>query len=339
MPIIVHAGCHRVSGSFAPARPTLGPVVVDDGSEASALNPAQARVIELLGRGGERPAIPDGLADELREILEEELAPLADHLDSSPLWVSKHQLATVHACEAHFQASLADRFDWSPANARGVVSHRAIEIMTHWRGEPVPGEIVDETIARMTDETDRGGIGGYLAGLDEFDHADLRGQAVERVTSFTECFPRLKPQWLPRTEAKVRAELLDGAIVLAGKVDLSLGKPGEKVIIDLKTGTPRAQHREDLRFYALIETLSRGVPPRKLASYYLDAGSTHPEDVSEGVLRAAVRRTVDGVHRIVEIRAALRDPERAPGPQCNWCALLPECAEGQASRARYDDEP
>lgn len=334
---IVHEACHRVSRPSRWARRTILGVAVGDVPEAPALNPAQARVIELLGRGGERPPIADGLADELRDILEEELAPLTEHLDGTPLWISKHQLATVHACEAHYQASLTEPFSWSPANARGTVAHRAIEIMTHWRGEPVPGDVVDETIARMTDETDRGGIGGYLAGLDEFDHADLRGQAVERVTSFTECFPRLKPQWLPRTEAKVRAELLDGAIVLSGKVDLSLGKPGEKVIIDLKTGTPRSQHREDLRFYALIETLSRGVPPRKLASYYLDAASTHPEDVSEGVLRAAVRRTVDGVHRIVEIREALRDPDRVPGPQCTWCSLLPTCAEGLAARAAYDD--
>ncbi len=312
-------------------------MAVGDNQEV-ALNPAQQRVIELLGRGGERTALPGGLAGDLRSILEEELAPVADHIDESPLWVSKHHLATVHACEAHYHASIEVPFSWNPANARGIVAHRAIEIMTHWRGEAVPGDVVDETIARLTDETDRGGIGGYLAGLDEYDRADLRGQAVERVTSFVECFPRLKSRWLPRTEAKVRAELLDGAIVLSGKVDLSLGRPGDKVIIDLKTGSPRAQHREDLRFYALLETLSRGIAPRKLASYYLDAATTHPEDVSEGVLRAAVRRTVDGVHRIVEVRAGLRDPDRVPGSQCTWCILLPECEPGQASRRAFDDD-
>ena len=53
-----------------------------------------------------------------------------------------------------------------------------------------------------------------------------------------------------------------GAVVLSGKVDLTLGKlePGRanKVIIDLKSGMPVASHREDLRFYALLETLRLG---------------------------------------------------------------------------------
>ena len=302
------------------------------------LNPAQRRVIDLLGRGAERAELPAGIHGELRAVLEEELEPLAEHLGDTPLWVSKHALATVHACEAHYVASVDDRFDWTPANARGIVAHRAIEILVHWQGDPAPADVVDETIARLTDEHDRGGIGGFLAAIDPYDRAELRGLAVEHVTAFTECFPRLKAAWRPRTEARMRVELLDGRVVLSGKVDLSLGRPGDKVIIDLKTGYPRQQHREDLRFYALLETLSLGVAPRKLASYYLDAAATHPEDVTEGVLRAALRRTVDGIHRIVDVRGQHREPERTPGPQCNWCAVFEGCGPGRAARAAFDDE-
>lgn len=305
----------------------------------SRLNPAQQRVIDLLGRGADRTELPDGIGAVLRAELEEELAPLAGHLDDTPLWVSKHALATIHACEAHYAASVDDPFGWTPANARGIVAHRAIEILVHWQGDPAPADVVDETIARLTDEHDRSGIGGFLAAIDPYDRAELRGLAVEHVTAFTECFPRLKAAWRPRTEARMRVELLDGAIVLSGKVDLSLGKPGDKVIIDLKTGFPRQQHREDLRFYALLETLSLGVAPRKLASYYLDAAATHPEDVTEGVLRAALRRTVDGIHGIVDVRGQHRPPERTPGPQCNWCALFDTCEPGRAAKAAFDDLP
>lgn len=303
------------------------------------LNPAQQRVIDLLGRGAERPELPPGIGSELREALDEELAPLAGRLGDAPLWISKHALATVHACEAHYTASRDDPFTWTAANARGIVAHRAIEILVHWQGEPAPADVVDETIARLTDEHDRGGIGGFLAGIAPYDRAELRGLAVEHVTAFTECFPRLKAAWRPRTEARMRVELLDGAIVLSGKVDLSLGRPGDKVIIDLKTGFPRPQHREDLRFYALLETLSLGVAPRKLASYYLDAASTHPEDVTEGVLRAALRRTVDGVHRIVELQTQAREAERTPGPQCNWCSQFDACEPGRAAKAEFDELP
>ena len=334
---IVHEACHRVPEDRGCRVVRSTGVAVDDIPAAPNVG-AGAQPCSAAGdrppRPGRRAApLPDGLADDLRSILEDELAPVAEHL-AEPLWVSKHTLATVHSCEAHFLDSDDSRFDWSPANARGIVAHRAIEIMTHWRGDPNPADLVDETLARMADDAERASIGGYIAGLDEYDRADLRGQAVDRVTAFTECFPPLRPAWRPRTEAKVRAELLDGSVVLSGKVDLSLGRPGEKVIIDLKSGMPRPQHREDLRFYALLETLALGVAPRKLASYYLDAAATHPEDVSEGVLRAAVRRTVDGVHRIVEVRTRARVPERTPGPQCGWCSLLPS-----AMRARRPGRP
>ena len=45
-----------------------------------------------------------------------------------------------------------------------------------------------------------------------------------------------------------------------------LGRPtgdeSSKVIIDLKTGRSSPRHRDDLRFYALVETLARELPPR-----------------------------------------------------------------------------
>lgn len=308
-----------------------------DGGDAR-LNPAQQRVIDLLGKGAPRADLPDAVGTDLRTALEEELEPLVEHLGDEPLWISKHALATVHACEAHYVAALADPFGWTAANARGIVAHRAIELLVHWQGDPPPAQVVDETIARLTDEQDRGGIGGFLAGIGPYDRAELRGLAVDQVTAFTDCFPRLKPAWRPRTEARMRVELLDGRIILSGKVDLSLGRPGDKVIIDLKTGSARQQHREDLRFYALLETISLGLAPRKLASYYLDTATPHPEDVTEGVLRAALRRTVDGIHRIVDVRGEHREPDRVPGPQCNWCPVFDACGPGQAARAAFDAE-
>ena len=60
-----------------------------------------------------------------------------------------------------------------------------------------------------------------------------------------------------------------------------------KVLVDLKTGGFAPSHRDDLRFYALVETLRLGVPPRLLASYYLDGGRLQQEPVSEDTLRGA----------------------------------------------------
>ena len=134
---------------------------------------------------------------------------------------------------------------------------------------------------------------------------------------------------------------LDGPIVLSGKVDLTIGRPtgaeSRKVIIDLKTGWVSPKHREDLRFYALVETLRSQVPPRKLASFYLDAGDPVVEDVSERVLLTASRRMLDAVNAEIELHVEGRDPVKRPGTSCRWCPLSAECREGAAYLAGRDD--
>jgi CRISPR/Cas system-associated exonuclease Cas4 (RecB family) len=211
------------------------------------------------------------------------------------------------------------------------LAHRAIQLILSWRGEPNPTDLVDEAMARLADE--ERGIGQWIAALSPADEADLRGQSVERVTKFMECFPPLDKRSNPMTESSVRWPN-DGPIVLSGKVDLVMGRPrgseASKVIVDLKTGRPSPRHRQDLGFYALLETLSRSVPPRKLATFYLDAAEAQTEDVSERLLRSAVRRTLDAINAIVELESEGRAPVRRAGVTCRWCPLSDGCDDGQA---------
>lgn len=295
------------------------------------LTPAQQRTLGLLRRGD--PVVFDrGFVDELCAEVGEALDGFAERLTDTgeTLWVSKHLIARVLGCEVQFL--LDEPFSWSPAVAGGQVAHRAIELLVNWRGEPVPADLVDEAIERLAESEH--GLGDWLARLGEADRADLRSVAIEKVVNFQECFPPLRPSARPRTEARVRWPL-DGPVVLSGKVDLVLGAAdagGEsrKVIVDLKTGWVSPRHREDLRFYALVETLRLRVPPRKLASFYLDAGDAVVEDVTEPLLRTAARRTLDAIHRAVELRVEGAEPVTRPGPPCRWCPRNAECAEGVA---------
>ena len=292
------------------------------------LNPAQQRVIALLGKspGGERADLPEGWADDLRAELEQAFADAAEAIPPErPLFVSKHALAGVHQCEAHHLAG-DGAFEWSPPTARGTVTHKAIELGIHVVGQPVPADLVDEAIARLMDST--APVARYLGALGQYDRAELRSLAVNHVSRFFDCFPPLKAAWIPRTESRVGLDFASGRIRLSGKVDLTLGRPHDKVIIDLKTGWPAPVHREDLRFYALLETLTIGAPPRKVASYYLDAAEAHPEDVTEGTLLAAARRTAAGILRLVELHYEQAEPERRAGPSCRWCPLSPDCEPG-----------
>jgi PD-(D/E)XK nuclease superfamily len=299
------------------------------------LNPAQERTLVHLRRTTEPLVFAESLVDELRAEATEALAHFADRLDGHTLFITKHTLSSIHECEVHHLQP--DDFEWTPARAKGQVAHKAIQLLLNWRGEPSPRDLVDESMARLADE--ERDFGRWIAGLSPGDDADLRGQAVERVTKFVEAFPPLDRRSNPVTEAAAQWPL-DHPILLRARVDLVMGRPegreSRKLIIDLKTGRVSPRHREDLRFYALVETLVRDVPPRKLATFYLDAAQPLAEDVTEGVLRAALRRTLDGIHRLIELQVEGAKPVKRVGGPCRWCPLRGECAEGIAYLAGDD---
>jgi hypothetical protein len=118
-------------------------------------------------------------------------------------------------------------------------------------------------------------------------------------------------------ESRLRADLNDDRVVLSGKVDLTVGRAdgvrAGKVLVDL----------------ALIETIRLGVPPRLLASYYLDAGRLQQEAVTEDTLAAAFARVVDGVEATVSLQHEGREPVLRPGAACRWCPRRGDCEEGQ----------
>ncbi len=302
----------------------------------SSLTPIQRKTLEALRRSGEPLVFDEDLVADIRTEMRVALDHFAERLDDGQeLFVTKHRVASVLDCEAHFLAP--DEFEWTPATAKGQIAHRAIQLLLGWRGEPSPTELVDEAMARLADE-DRG-IGMWIATLDKGDEADARGLSTERVTKFVESFPPLDRRANPVTEAAAQWPV-SGPILLRARVDLMIGRPSgnesRKVIIDLKTGRAGPRHRQDLGFYALVETLVRGVPPRKLATFYLDAGEAQTEDVSERLLRTAVRRTLDGINAMVELGAEQRPPIKRPGSSCRWCPLAESCDEGQAHMATFD---
>jgi len=299
---------------------------------STSLNPAQRRALEMLRLPADPPPpAPDGLAAHVVSELEAGLADLVAQLGGEPLLVNKHALARIHACERHhFETHRS--FEWSPHTARGSVTHKAIQLSINWRGERHPPHLVDEALAILVDSDD--GLARWLGSATEAERAELRGTAIDLVSAFQECFPPLEPRWRPVTETGIRFELFDGLVRLSGRVDLTLGHPAgaspRKVIIDLKTGVPASYHRDDLRFYGLIETVRMGVPPRALATYYLDAARVEVEEVTPAVLEAALARTVDGTRKLIEVLRAQRAAMVTPGSLCGWCPVRADCSEGTA---------
>ena len=304
------------------------------------LTPAQRRVTdELLALGQPRPRFEPTLGAELRATLEEALTPVLDSLpaDTPPLWISKNALTDVHSCEAHYLAQSAGWSGWNLATAGGEVTHRAIQLSVGFSGEPTPSELVDHAVARLTAD-EAAPLGAFLVALPEAAVAELRAWATNGVATFLECWPPLPGRWWPRTELPVRADLCGGRVVLSGKIDLSLGRAvGEEarcLFVDLKTGSRYAAHLDDLRFYALVQTLRIGVPPFRVASYYLDSASFHAEDVSPDTLEIALRRTLDGIRKVVDLKSRSRPATVTPCARCRFCPVRHTCEGAQEWESR-----
>ena len=127
-----------------------------------------------------------------------------------------------------------------------------------------------------------------------------------------------------------------------GKVDLSLGRrDGERariLIVDFKSGSPFHGHVDDLRFYALLDAIRSGVPPFRVATYYLDAARWLHEDVTEDLLESAAHRVADGVARWIEITVDKRAPALAPGPACGFCSERPTCSGARVWAEQRDED-
>jgi CRISPR/Cas system-associated exonuclease Cas4 (RecB family) len=303
------------------------------------LNPAQQHVNDTLRSPGlARPSFPSGLGQELREEIEHEVAPLTGSL-TDRLFVSKFALASVHGCEARFLALDNLPFRMTAAVAAGTVAHKAIQYSQHWDEQADPYDLVEAVLQQLAADQDR--VGEWFVGATPAARADLRTEAVDRVAKFLESFPPLQRSWRAVPECALRQELVEGRIVLSGRVDLVLGRTvglvAGKAFIDFKTGSSYAAHTDDLRFYALLEAMRLGVPPFRLATYYLDQGRLSVEDVAEGMLRSTARRVIDGIVKLIELRGGSREPTHSTGPSCRHCPLLEACAPGLSFVAEADE--
>lgn len=297
--------------------------------------PTQARLFRELQRDAEPLVFDPDFVDDLIARAQAGFEHVSARLAGEKIYVSKHFITSVLSCEEQHVAP--DDFAWTASNAAGFVAHKALELQANWRGEPVPAELVDEAIARLGDQASA--RGDFVAGLTDADHAALRANALERVTRFQQDFPPVPPTAHPMYEATTRWSPTS-CIDASSKADLVFGKPSgrvsTRVIVDFKTGRPADHHRLDLRFYALLETLVRAVPPRKLVTYYLDSAQADIEAVTEASLESALDRVLAAAAREVELRVERREPVRRAGPACRWCTLRATCTDGRSYLAMTD---
>jgi hypothetical protein len=306
------------------------------------LTDPQRRTLEQLIGTGERPVYPADLPQRLRDRIEEAVRGLDL---AEPLWLGKEKLNDLGRCEGSLQAKLLGEgppFSHSPASATGVLLHKAIEVEVGSRDALDPHQIAQVAAARLVEKEER--FAEFWRERSAPEQDDLLMEVVRKLTLFKGTFPplrELRRQLAPATEMGMRAELLGGALVLSGKIDLLLGvqdrlEParGTRLAIDLKTGSAYPEYVEDNRFYALLLTLRFGVPPYRVASLFLEGGTWQAEEVTEPTLVHAADRVVSAARASAALRAG-REPELTPGRWCGWCPRLAVCpsADPDAGRA------
>ncbi|MGH2660880.1 MAG: PD-(D/E)XK nuclease family protein [Actinomycetota bacterium] len=295
------------------------------------LSPSQRRTLDRLIGPGERPGFSTDVVPRLRDRIEEAVraVELAD-----PLWLGKSSLNNLARCPGLFDAVRAgerEPFSFTPRFAAGRLAHKAVELEVAGREDRDPHGLVEEAADRLVEDD---AFRGFWGGLDGLRRDETLMDAAKTLELFRSTMPplrRMRRELAPSTEWHVRVELLGGAVVLSGTVDLVLGstspvEPGRatRLAIDLKTGRAWPEHAEDMRFYALLLALRFGVPPYRVATLYLDSGEWQAEDVDERILEHAVERVIGAVRAAAATEAG-RTLDLTPGQYCRWCPRAAVC--------------
>ncbi|MBI3647477.1 MAG: PD-(D/E)XK nuclease family protein [Actinobacteria bacterium] len=296
------------------------------------LTEPQRRTLDELIGTGPRPEFPLDLSRRLRGRIEDAVREL-DLRDQ--LWLGKEKLNDHARCEGKFLSQVLGEsppFEHSPRSAAGILLHKAIEVEVGSREPLDPHAIAARAAERLTEREER--FSEYWRDLDRAQQDEHLMEVVRGVTLFQATFPPLREmrhELAPVCELGVKAELLEGALVLSGRIDLVLGAPDRlepgratRLAIDLKTGGAYPEYPEDMRFYALLLTLRFGVPPYRAASLFLDSGEWQAEDVVEDTLQHAADRVIDAARAAASLTGG-RDPSLRPGPYCAWCPRAERC--------------
>jgi hypothetical protein len=244
------------------------------------------------------------------------------------LVVTKDRLTRALGCDAHRQDSAyGDRVPTVALACGALVDVLFRQLVT-------VGTITDpmgDGLAALSVDDRQQALVAWIERLPAVDGAELRAEVERQAEGLRRRWPRLESSWLPRTQESLRAPLLGGSVELSARVDLSIGRPPTQeasvALVEVKSGGRRAQHRTDLHFYALIETLRSQAPPFVVATYYTRTGELDVDPVTEELLAAAARRTVIGT-RALQARRPAGDPVRAPEGSCGQCTGLPGCRTG-----------
>ncbi|MFN3217778.1 MAG: PD-(D/E)XK nuclease family protein [Acidimicrobiales bacterium] len=133
--------------------------------------------------------------------------------------------------------------------------------------------------------------------------------------------------------AQERARVIfDGpGVSLSGRSDLVVGAASSpRSIVEVKSGSVRPSHIDELGFYALLFALRDGVAPAAVAAVTLDPPIISAHAVTWDLLEGVALRIVETAATLIEVDRTIAGgawPETRPGQACSWCGAAPRCPD------------
>jgi RecB family exonuclease len=133
-----------------------------------------------------------------------------------------------------------------------------------------------------------------------------------------------------RAQPQIEDSLADPSLNLAGRPDRVEGPPGNRTVVDLKTGLAQSdaspEQRRQLLLYAHLVQASTGDLPRQMAIEDA-AGRRWQEPVTPELVNAAVAEVMRAreEYERAENRGILPSLARPAPDTCRWCPYRPVC--------------
>jgi putative RecB family exonuclease len=249
-------------------------------------------------------------------------------------------------CPLLYRFRAVDRLPERPSRAqvRGTVVHAVLERLYRLpAGERLPArarELVEPVWAELT-EAEPGLAELFEGGEDPELGGWLESAGVLLDTYFTLEDPRcLEPA---ACEQLVEAETESG-LLLRGYVDrLDVAPTGQVRVVDYKTGAAPREVAEaralfQMKFYALVLLLTRGVVPSQLRLMYLADGEELTYRPDEPELRRFAR-TLDAIWAAILRAGKTGDFRPNPSRLCDWCSHKAMCPAFGGTPPEYPGWP
>ena len=269
---------------------------------------------KLRGVGFPRPKVDPELAGGLREWLEDSVSGHVAQLGvRGRVQLSRVQLSSL-VPDATANSQPASTWSSHRVGSTDPVCLRAMVrcLFRQWTTTGRIDDPIEDAISGESASGDPEGAVELVSRMSGEERRLLADVVRAHADQITATWPALSPAWYPRSHERLTVPLCGGTVVLAGIADLVVGPQASSeasvCIVEVQTERRRVEHRVDLHFLALLETLRAGAAPSRVATYYTGTGELDAQPVDEPLLVRALLRTIAGVERLCS-----RQAERTPG--------------------------